>query len=82
MENKSPNKAFKFNAYVYVMHADVYGGYTLAKGRVVGIREFRTAYSRLLYTIETSCGCIEVLPCNIYESVEEFTEEAQQHVVE
>lgn len=76
------NKAFRFNSNVYVVLCGDFGDYSLAKGRVVGVREFRTAYSSLIYTIDTADGRIEALPCNIYESVQEFIDEAKQHVVE
>ena len=84
MENNQPrlNKAFKFNASVYVVQFGAFGDYSLVKGRVVGVREFSTAYSSLLYAIDTAEGLVEALPCNIYESVEEFIDEAKQHVVE
>lgn len=84
MENNQSrlNKAFRFNSYVFVVHFGAYGDYSLVKGRVVGVREFRTAYSSLLYTIDTAYGRVEALPCNIYESVQEFIDEAKQHVVE
>lgn len=84
MENEQLrlNKAFRFNSNVYVVVSNIYGNYSIVKGRVVGVREFRTAYSSLLYTIDTPDGRVEVLPCNIYESVQEFIDEAKQHVVE
>lgn len=81
MENKL-NKAFRFNSNVYVLVSNIYGNYSLVKGRVVGVREFRTAYSSLLYTIDTHDGRVEVLPCNAYENVQEFIDEVGQHVVE
>ena len=82
MENNKLNKAFRFNSNVYVVLIDIYGNYSLVKGRVVGVREYQTAYSKLLYTIETAYGRVEALPCNIYESVQEFIDEAKQHVIE
>ncbi len=85
MENNQSrlNKAFRFNSNVYFVRFGAYGDYSLVKGRVVGVREFRTAYSSLIYTIEdTAYGRVEVLPCNMYESVQEFIDEAKQHVVE
>lgn len=84
MENNQPrlNKAFRFNSSVYVVRFGAFCDYSLVKGRVVGVREFRTAYSSLLYSIDTAEGLVEALPCNIYESVEEFIDEAKQHVVE
>lgn len=84
MENKQTklNKAFRFNSNVYVVRFGDYCDYCLVKGRVVGVREFRTAYSDLIYTIDTGDGCVEALPCNIYESVQEFIDEAKQRVVE
>lgn len=84
MENNQTrlNKAFRFNSNVYVVRFGAYCDYSLVKGRVVGVREFRTAYSSLLYTIDTAEGRVESLPCNIYESVQEFIDEAKQHVVE
>ncbi len=84
MENNQSrlNKAFRFNSNVYVVYFGAYCDYSLVKGRVVGVREFRTAYSSLLYTIDTAYGRVEALPCNIYESVQEFIDEAKQHVVE
>lgn len=84
MENNQSrlNKAFRFNSNVYVVRFGAYCDYSLVKGRVVGVREFRTAYSSLLYTIDTAYGRVEALPCNIYESVQEFIDEAKQHVVE
>lgn len=83
MENNQPrlNKAFRFNSNVYVVRFGAFGDYSLVKGRVVGVREFRTAYSSLLYSVETPEGCVEALPCNIYESVEEFESEVSLHVV-
>lgn len=84
MENNQSklNKAFRFNSNVYVVRFGAYGDYSLVKGRVVGVREFRTAYSSLLYTIDMPEGRVEALPCNIYESVQKFIDEAKQHVVE
>lgn len=84
MENNQPrlNKAFRFNSNVYVVRFGAFGDYSLVKGRVVGVREFRTAYSSLLYSIDTAEGLVEALPCNIYESVEEFESEVSLHVVE
>ena len=84
MKNKEHklNKAFRFNSNVYVVRFGAFCDYSLVKGRVVGVREFRTAYSSLLYSIDTPEGRVEALPCNIYESVQEFIDEAKQHVVE
>ena len=84
MENKQSklNKAFRFNSNVYVVIFGPYCDYSLVKGRVVGVREFSTAYSSLLYTIDTLDGRVEALPCNIYESVQEFIDEVKQRVVE
>ena len=84
MKNKEHklNKAFRFNSTVYVVRFGAYCDYSLVKGRVVGVREFSTAYSSLLYAIDTAEGLVEALPCNIYESVEEFESEVSLHVVE
>lgn len=84
MENKQPklNKSFRFNSNVYVVRFGAYCDYSLVKGRVVGVREFNTAYSDLLYTIDTAEGIVEALPCNIYESVNDFIDEAKHHVAE
>ena len=84
MENKQTrlNKVFRFNSNVYIMISNIYGNYSVIKGRIVGVREFSTAYSKLIYTIDTARGRFEVLPCNVYESVQEFIDEVEQHVVE
>lgn len=84
MENNQPrlNKAFRFNSNVYVVRFGAYCDYSLVKGRVVGVRKFNTAYSDLLYTIDTTEGIVEALPCNIYESVKDFIDEAKHHVAE
>ena len=80
MESKL-NKIFKFNAAVYMVVAGDFGDFSIVKGRVVGVREYRTAYSALIYAVETPQGRFEVLPCNLYENAEEVAKDALQRVV-
>lgn len=75
------NKAFKFNSSVFVAVVGDFGDFRLIKGRVSAVREFKTAFSKVIYTIETLDGRFEVLPCNIFESVEEFIADVPQRVI-
>ena len=83
MENKEVklNKAFKFNQQVYVVMGAITCDFDIVKGRVAGVRELSTAYSRVIYLIDTTFGRFEVKPCNIYESVQEIAADLENHVI-
>lgn len=85
MENKNKlNKAFRFNAAVYlVMKAGNFeGNFTIVQGRVVGARQWQTAYSNMLYTIVVHGMAYECLPSDLYESVDELIADFKNRVDE
>lgn len=77
------NKQFKFNSFVYIVHGFGLCDYEIVKARVVGVREFKTAYSSLAYALELPTGeTLEALPNNMYANVEELLNGARWRVVE
>lgn len=83
MENKEVklNKTFKFNQQVYVLIGGITCEFSIVKGRVAGVRELSTAYSKVIYLLDTPFGCFESLPCDMYESVQEMAADLENHVI-
>lgn len=77
------NKTFKFGQEIYVAVGDYpHAGFTLCKGRITGVREYITASSALLYTIKTSRGgVVYAKPNEMYESVDDFKADVENHIV-
>lgn len=78
------NKTFKFGQEVYliVQLGDYFPtGYVLLKGNICGVRKFSTAFSDLLYSVETSRGVYHAFPTDIYESVDDFKADVENHIV-
>lgn len=75
------SKKFKFGESVYVVLAED-NGYRLVRGIVAGIRKYGTASDLYVYFVETAFYNGYFFSNDIYKSVEEFKEEAINHVVE
>ena len=76
------NKTFKLGAPVYVVMGAITCEYEIVKGRIAGAREFSTSFSKLIYFVVTKYGGFEVLPSDIYESVEEIAADLKNRVTE
>lgn len=74
-------KKFKFGESVYVVLSED-GDYRLIKGKIAGVREYKTASSSVIYAVTTPESVGYYLPSMLYRSVDEFKEEVINHVVE
>lgn len=75
------NNQFKFNQEVYIADVGDFRTFKLLKGRVVGIRKYKCAFSNFMYAVETCYGIFECLPSEIYESVEDFKKSVDECVI-
>lgn len=72
----------KINEPVYIFVGGGASGMSILKGRVIGVRAVSTSFAKWLYQIETPQGCYERFALDMFESVEEITEEIKNYVVE
>lgn len=82
MKRNNLDKTYKYGSEVFIVQTGSLGDFLLVKGRICGIRQFHTAFSHVLYSVETKAGLYEILPCNIFGSIEELTEELKDRVEE
>lgn len=72
----------KLNEQVYIVIAADMGSINIIKGRVCGVREFDTAFTKYLFDVETALGHYERFALDIYESVDEIAKNIKSFAVE
>lgn len=74
-------RTIKIYDEVYVPMIE-HGGFKLVKGIVMGCRPFSTSSSNFIYYVETPFGQCQLLPSEIFESVEDFKNKLENFVIE
>lgn len=72
----------KLNENVYIVTAADYGNIEILKGRVCGVREIDTAFTKYIFAVETAAGRFERFALDMFESVEDIAKNIKQYVVE
>lgn len=78
MENKA---RFKYLEWVYFFEMDTYGGVSISKGQIVGLRPFNGVDGFILIISNGLLTC-ERLPSAVYKSVDEIIAAVPSLVVE
>lgn len=73
-------KSFKIKQTVYLPISEGKVGFSLVKGTIIGCREYRTAYSKWRYFVETPLEILEADEFDIYESVDDFISDIPNRV--